>query len=405
MKSRALALAALFLLAGCGGGGGGSSPTANVPTAPTTAPTSTPVNPMANLTLSFPLGAKKSSNLRHPDYVSPNSAKIVVQVNTVNGGAPPSWVPASTTTNLVFPPTGGSNCTVSGGTATCTIPVAAPPGSVNYTFTVEDSSNNQLATLTTTQSITQGVNNTITVTLKGIVNQVSVTGATLTADTPTTGAGETLTVTPLDASGAQIVGSAAFNSSFTLTDGDATGQTKLSVNGGAASSTVTVTSPSDVVTLQYTGQADNNVTISSSVAGGGFVSVTDNDVVLAGTTLDDAAHGGINTDSNWGQQTLFFSAASGSQLVSASELGWTDAPFSKQFDLVLSGGCTGKASASAGPATSFTITALAVGVCSARFEEHGTGYPIVNHPAPTSGNPTQNGTFWISITTAGFTVN
>ena len=128
-------------------------------------------------------------------------------------------------------------------------------------------------------------------------------------------------------------------------------------------------------------------------------------MTFTGATLDDAAHGGLNTDANWGQQTLFFSQANGNQTISAAELGFTNAPYDQAFDVTLSGGCAGIASASASPATSFTITAGSPGICSGRVTEHGVGYPITSHPAPSSGNPTQNGTFWISVTTSTFGVN
>jgi hypothetical protein len=187
--------------------------------------------------------------------------------------------------------------------------------------------------------------------------------------------------------------------------------TSLSINGGAFASTAVVNSPNDVVTIAYDGQAVNPVAIDASASGvpsasAGTLGTFVYNISLSGTTSDDVAHGGQNTDPNWGQQTLFFAQASGTQDVSADELGWTTAPYGLAFDLVLSAGCSGIASASAGPATTYTITALGnPGVCSARFEEHGTGYPITTHPAPVSGNTTVDGTFWISVTTSSFGVN
>lgn len=409
MKSRALAIAALVLLAGCGGGGGSSPATAPAPNSQQ--PTGTPQT--INMTISFPIGAKPSSSKRTPQYVSPNSTQIRVQVNTVNGSAPPSWVPSDVTTALTF--TGGSpNCTASGGTATCTIPVAAPPGSVNYTITAEDAVPNALARKTQTIVIVQGTNNTPTVTLLGVVKTVNLSLPALTANSSQSGA--TVTWSALDASGAQIVGAANFDNPITVTDGDATGQTTLHVNGGAANTVQTLNAPGDALTMDYTGQADNPFSLTASgtgISGSGNVTPTVFDVTFTGTTLDDAAHGGLNTDSNWSKPTLFFAQASGSQNVTGAEVGWTGAPYSKQYDLDPGNGTGGTcgtggsiATFSASPATTFTVTATGVGVCSVRLKEHGTGYPITTHPAPANAtDTTHDGTFYISVTSASFTVN
>jgi hypothetical protein len=245
---------------------------------------------------------------------------------------------------------------------------------------------------------------------------VSVSGAALTANTPVT-AGETLVVTAYDADGNQIVNgstSANYANPITLTDNDTTGQTQLTVNGHPASSSVVMGSPSDVVKLTYTGQAINAFTITASgtgFSGSGTISVNVNDITFTGTTNDDAAHGGLSTDPNWGQQTLFFTTTSGTQNVTGAELGWTNAPYNQQFDLVPGNGTGntcgtggGIATFSASPATTFTITAQGVGICSVRLEEHGTGYPITDHAANTAGSPTHDGTFWISVTSADVTV-
>ncbi len=187
----------------------------------------------------------------------------------------------------------------------------------------------------------------------------------------------------------------------------------LSLNGGTPATSIVVSSPNDVVTLLYSGQAVNRVNFTATATGmtdlaGGYVLTSVHDVAFTGTTLDDTANGGLVGDANYGQQTVFFSQASGTQSISASELGFTNSPFSQQFDVTLSAACgTGNiASVSSGPATTFTITASGTpGVCSGQLTEHGTGYPLTGHPANVAGNPTQNGTFWISVTTSSFGIN
>jgi hypothetical protein len=403
-RTPVFAVAAMLLAAGCGGGGSGGG---SAPTAPVTATPSTGQNQTANLVLVIPLPATASSTKRHPQYVSTNSTQVVVAVNTVNGSAPPSWVATPVATNLII----GGNCTVGSGTETCTVPVAAPPGTVNYTFTAESNTNTPLATLTTTETVAKNTSNSFNVTLLGIPYIVNVSGTSLAANAPPGGNSEVLTVNVLDPSAALIVSPGNYNTPVTLTDNDATGVTSLSVNSGAGANAVVVNSPADVVTLNYNGQAVNAFTISATGTGlaagqGGTIGASALDVTFTGTVLDDSAHGGLNTDPNWGQDTLFFSQASGTLPIGAVELGWTNAPYTQNFDVQLSGGCAGIASITGGPATSFTVTALgSAGICSGRFTEHGTGYPLTNHPNNTSGSPTHNGTFWVSVTTSSFGVN
>jgi hypothetical protein len=407
MKSRALVVASILLLAGCGGGGsGGATPQPHPTALPTNTPTSNYKN-VASLTLTIPLKAKPGSDLRHPQYVSPSTTELVVNVNAVNGGAPPSWVtPNPQTVNLIV----GTNCTTTSTTETCTVStIPAPPGTVNYTFTVTDGTN-ALATFAGDKSIAQGTSNTLSVTLEGIVKTVSVSGATLNANTPLTGSGETLTVSAFDADGNLIVPPGNYNNPITLTDNDAiSGVTSLSVNGVPGG---VVNSPNDTVTLSYTGQAINGFTISPSgsgiaCTGGCAIATAVNDVTFTTgsnpTDLDDAAHGGLNTDPNWDHQTVFFAQSSGSQIINAAELGFTNGPFSKLFSVDASA-CSGIATISAGPATSFTITASATGICKVKLSESGTGYPL-GHPLVVAGSPTQNGTFWVSVTTGTFTVH
>ncbi len=252
-------------------------------------------------------------------------------------------------------------------------------------------------------------------TLNGIVATVSFTIPALTANTSQSGTA--VTWSALDADGGAIVGSASFVHAITVTDGDATGQTQLHVNGGSGSTTVTLTKPTDTLTLDYTGQADNPFSLTASGTGiSGTSSTTPavDDVTFTGTTLDSAAYGGLTSDTNYSEPTLFFLQPSGSQNVTGAEVGWTNSPYSRAFTLY-TGPNTAPwcafygnsiATFSAGPATTFTATATGVGVCKVRLEESGTGYPITTHPAPSgSTDTTHDGTFWISVTTSDVTVD
>ena len=307
-------VASALLLAGCGGGGGSSSVPSQQPTAAPTA--ASQQYPTATIVLTFPYpGTKRSANARAPKYVSPNSTMAQFLINTINSVAPTGALAAIANQGRALTYGGGGNCTVTNNTATCSFTVITPPGSLNYTLNTFDSSNHLLSTATSTATIATGVANTISVTLSGIVSTVSVSGATLSANDQTyKTTGETLTVTADDASGAPIVdGTTAANyaNPILLTDNDPTGFTKLSLNGGTAASSVTVTKPSDVVTLTYTGQAENPFAITASnaaattypaITGSSTISTTVNDITFTSNenptspfTIynDDANHGGL----------------------------------------------------------------------------------------------------------------
>lgn len=422
MNARQLSIATLIALAGCGGGGStGPLPTAvatqtttAVPTpasspAPRATATATPASgstsSIAKLTLSFRRALAPASSARHPQYVSMFSSSLIAHVDSVNDnlapGIPDSVVPFD------FGPNG--NCTTTNGIATCVVTIAAPVGNVGYTFSVLDSSNRTLSKKSTTFVMTQGIVNVISATLEGVVASVSFSATTLNADdTSLATTGEVVTVFARDASGGQIVDGtspANFNNPFTIYDRDWTGQTALHLNGGPASQAVIASGPSDVITLTYTGRATNAFGIASSGLGWSTVGSTVQDIAFVGTTLDTAANGGHLTDPNYGQQTLPLASLTDAKTISVTELGWTDQAFGGTFDIALDAGCAGIATASAGPATTFTISAAGgVGICMAHVTEHGAGYPLSGHPATVAGSPTQDGTFWITVTSASITL-
>lgn len=262
MKPRALAVAAaLVLLAGCGGGGG----SAVAPQQPQTQPTSTPTIPTQSATVNILVPRTgTSSSGRAPQFVSPNAATLTVTVLTVNGSAPTATqVPPSVNPTVATLATGaGGNCTAVTGGLSCSVKVPAPTGAVKYSFQLKDSSSNLLATDVVTFNVTTG-NQTFSAQLNGVVRTVTVTA-------PSLNAGQTLsnapvTVAAFDASGAQIVGSAAYANPFTLTDGDASGHTSLS-DGSQSGTTITVNAPTDAVGLNFDG---SNQTQSFQITAGG----------------------------------------------------------------------------------------------------------------------------------------
>jgi len=271
MNTRAAALAAVVLLSGCGGAGSVVAPAQPLvaPTAPLPASMGTVM-----LTLGIPRGA--SSARRAPRYVSPNSAFLGVTILTVNGVPPTTTqVPAAVNPlNVALSTASGGNCTTAPTGETCTVAIPAPTGQVSYRFDLSDASNNKLSTLTQTFTIAPGVTTNLQATLNGIPASVVIIVPRLNRGTSFSGP---ITVEAFDASGALIVGSAPYASAFTLTDSDASGHTSLT-NNAVTGVTITVTSPNDVVILNYDGQPNASFTIKASggtlpAGGGGSVTV------------------------------------------------------------------------------------------------------------------------------------
>ncbi|HTV92869.1 MAG TPA: hypothetical protein VMG98_09155 [Verrucomicrobiae bacterium] len=386
---------ALSLLCACGEGGG-SSITPSQPGSSGTASS----HQTATLTLRFNVGSPSSSKTR-PAYVSGNATQLIVLVNTVNGSSTlPSGVAGTTTIGLTT--TGTSpNCAVAGSVETCTAQVPAPPGSVSYTFNLEDASNDLLATATQTFTITSGTANALSLSLGGVVATVTVSGPS-PLFVPGTGATSTLTVTAKDASGYTIGGSTAYDNPFTLTIADTSGATKLTVNGGTAATTVTVNAPTDVVAVVYSGEATSNATIGTSTANvtasGTLVAAAGTITLPSGTLPDDAGNGGLVTDPNWNQPTVFFSSTGVQQTFTAQEAGWTNAPYSQTLTVTLDPtSCGSGGSAVASIASSTNVG----GADSIVVNGNNSGFCEVTLSDPFLASIT----LWISVTASNFSIN
>lgn len=358
LMRKSLLVVAVLAIAGCGGGGGAVTPvaTAIATAAPTTAPTSTPTTTSvqsAKLTLTFATSKGSSAKGRTPQFVDgANSASLVTIINSYNGSTTlPSWLSAYASVTTALTTTGTSpNCSVSGGIETCVVTVAAPPGSVNYTFNVLDASSRVLSTSTVTETLAQGSNNTISnVTLRGVVASASFNAPALAANAPQSDVGVSLTVA--DAAGGAITGAATPYSGSTVTVTSNNAHFLLSVNGGAYGSSVVVTSPGDALNLRfkYDGQAlpAGAITLSATQTtgggslGGATFSTSNNTPTFTGLTIADTAHGASSTDPNYNQPTEFFATTGQTQsLVKTSELGFTNSPYSLNLTATTGAGCT-----------------------------------------------------------------
>jgi hypothetical protein len=422
MRLRLFFFSTAFVLASCGGGGGASSIPSAPASSPTPAPTATPTaqptfSPSAStakMTFTIPRGKKSATAHRKPNFISPSVSSIKITINSVNGSAPPLWVtPNPDVQNLITSGT-GQNCTLTETSETCTITVLAPPGSVNYTFDLYDSTNangNKIGTKTATFTLAQGQNNTLSVGFQGIVSWVSFSaGGTLIAGQPTIDASPMpLYVSAYDEDDNLInsnAGSTNFDNPISITIGDTSGATSLSVGASPncpGTSSVTMNAPTDSVWICYTGLATSGVSVSASEAAGGPAgesitgegSITSflNTISLGGTTTCDANAGCAQTDPDYGQPTVFFSLPGSAQTFTAGESGWSGAPYNQSFDLSLDANtCGSGASAvvtlSSNPATSWTVTPLNVGICKGTVTEH------------TSSGGLQQTTVWFSVTAA-----
>jgi hypothetical protein len=409
------AFLAAFFLAACSGGGG-SSPSGPAPS-PTPTPTSTPTTAphyrqVATLVLGFTPTTKGPSRRGvRPQYVSPGADSLTVTVNTVNGAAPPSWVTPNPDT-ISLDTSDCTSPTQGHPTVTCTVTIPAPPGTVNYTFQAFKSGATPLLLAENTQdeTIPEATAVTLKTTLRGVVSTLDFGSTTLAASTSATGVPSSVTVdvVPVDAAGFAIVNgtdAAPFDSPITVTDGDTSGQTTLSVNGGVAASAVQLTSPTDTLVIKYTGEGLNPFDLTASgtnqggapdITGSGPIATSLNAFTFPGLLDDLSGDGNIDN----GSPTLFFAQASGTGNVTVSELGWTNAPYDQSTALTLDPATCGSgpaavAAAMTSSANTFTITALNAGICKVSVTDGLDAHSLANSP----------GIFYISVTAGSIGVS
>lgn len=424
----AIAFAAL-LVAGCSGGGG-SSVSPNAPTTAVPAPKSTAFRQSATAILTFPRATPSPGNKRY--YVSPSSSSVSVTIVSVNGLPPPTWVPQQVVIPLAFSGS-GQNCNVTGGVATCAVTIPAPPGNVIYsigTYFVPSPLPSQSPSAPVILDygqgpvqIAEGKANTVSLTLQGVPKTATLSLPTpLIPDMTST---ETMVLTVLDASGMQITGSKAFDSGFKFTDSDGTSivrGTALVVNGQPPSKTIQVSSPLDVVQITYGGLAIGQQTIAASGVGkAGRVDGTSlfapllYPIVIPGSFVDDAAHGGQPSDPNYNQNTILIPLGSSPVTVTPSERGRTDFKYSNCVGPPNTVTCLALgdlaqvyppcndgnqvAIFSPGPpgqtnGYTYTITpGTTPGLCLQQFVDGLTP----QHSGPPVGNPLVNGEIWVQV--------
>jgi sugar lactone lactonase YvrE len=224
----AFPLVLVAALAGCGAGGSTSVPP------PTTKPGTSFTNGSASSTASFTLTVPAKSaqaQSRKPQYISVNTASVIITLATVNGVAF-TGPQAETAANLTT-----SNPSCSGSPLTCAITVPAAPGTDVFnvaTYSAQQTSSapatpagSVLSMGTVSVNVVSGQVNapSTALVLNGVAASVAATFPTDPHISGTQSAGYaivgaqpyTLTVSPLDASGATIIGDGA--PTFTVASG------------------------------------------------------------------------------------------------------------------------------------------------------------------------------------------
>jgi DNA-binding beta-propeller fold protein YncE len=247
----------------------GSPSTQAVPLAPRV-PSSSPSQAAAGKTatrvvITIPAHAAARAKTRRPSYVSPSTQSITVQVDD------------ATPTVQNLSPT-APDCSGAGANYpyTCTVPIAASPGSHTFTFVTYDGSSaagNELSANSIVQTIDAGQNNAIAVTLAGVPVAVQVDPAVgqsgITGDqTGLTFVGrltQKLMIVTVDADGNDIVGPGA-------------PALAVSVNGPSAGSGIAIASSTT---------SANQFLLSSSDPGTATLTIAATPAsTLAGATID-----------------------------------------------------------------------------------------------------------------------
>ncbi|MGC2130568.1 MAG: hypothetical protein WA629_10760 [Candidatus Aquilonibacter sp.] len=325
MKTRISAVVIALVLAACGGGGG----SIGVPPAPTTAPSTTPNTRTQSVTISLVVPVNSgTTGAKHRAYISASAmgAGIVVTQGSTTVNATLDLSPSS------------SACSGSGGSRTCTTTVAVPFGNDAFTVTVYNQApvNNAipagaaiLGVGTGTVDVIAGSANNVQVYVGG---QIAHFGAALPSGSmPANGHAQSalLVIAPTDFGSNPIT--AGTNDPYAnpitvaVSETGGSGNVTLSLNGGAASSSVQVTKSTDSVTLNYDGAGAPGYSFTITLSASGVSSQSSTVAPLI------ASIGGTGATS----------ISLNGSAVGALQLGFGEAGSSSAYTATLAAGCAG----------------------------------------------------------------
>jgi hypothetical protein len=326
----------ILTFSGCGGGSRTIMPltTATVATSPT------PPSP-TNAALIQPrftfLPSSSSSATRRPHYITANVASVEITLDTVNGTAPSTGMPLTVTTNISMT---SCPCVAYG--------PDVPAGSATFTLAAYDQPNaggSLIATASPTYKIVAGQTNNENVTLNGVPATLSMALPIATAGTAFLSP-QNISVTAKDGDGNTILGTYA--TPIALNDPDTSGATSITTGGSDSPPAGQLLSSSDTATIAYTGLAVAPIAISASAkaanASASFAPALQPIRVATGDTQNP----------NFIGIALFPGVPSGT--FSASEAGWTNAPYNKSLTMTVPSACASIGSVAPASGTSFTAT-------------------------------------------------
>lgn len=244
MKLCAMVVALSVALSACGGSGGSipSVPLAPSPGGSGSGSSGAPQG-TALFSITVPKASSSGSARVRPQYVSPNTGSIRISVLSVNGAT--VHVP-DTIAAIAYSASGCSTSTAQ--PLQCAVSANAPIGQMVAfrisTYASANATGSVLATSTLTTAVTASAGTPIALSLGGVVDHVVISPKRFVAPTDGTTQTYMLSVTPVDASGATIVGSGAFASPVHLA-------IQNDPNGALTLTQTELTSPSEAVEIQF----------------------------------------------------------------------------------------------------------------------------------------------------------
>ena len=311
----------------------------------------------------LPPPSSTSSVPRRPHYITTNVASVEITLDSVNGAVPSTGAPLSVTTNIAMT---NCPCTVYGPNV--------PAGSATFTLAAYDQPNaggNLIATASPTYTIAAGQANNESVTLNGVPAALSLAVPSATAGTAFASP-QSISVTVRDGDGNTILGTYA--TPVTIADSDSSGATTIATSGNDSPPAETLLTSSDAVTIAYTGLAiaPAAISVSAKAASANASFAPALQPILVATYASPAPNPSfIGVDLRPGTSSGTFTA---------SEVGWTNAPYNKSLALTAATGCASIASVAPASGTSFTATVSAspvAGTCLATLADgNGHSQPV-----------------------------
>ena len=243
-----------------------------------------------------------------------------------------------------------------------------PPGSANFTLAAYDQPNaggNLIATASPTYTIVAGQANNENVTLNGMPAELSLTVPSATAGTAF-GSPQSISVTAKDADGNTILGSYAVP--IAISDSDTSGATSIATSGSDNPPAGQLLSSSDTATIAYTGLAiaPATITVRANAAAGSASFAPALQPIVATTNY------GLYAQPNPNFVGIDFQGGLTTATITASEVGWTNAPYNKTLAITVPSGCASIGSVAPTNGTSFTATVSAspvAGTCAATLSD------------------------------------